>query len=137
VEWQNACNVLLRGEWQTSRYINLDNITANSYIYSDKTSGALWKIEDESVTALQNVKDETGLAIYPNPVLKGKLNIDNVLTDSLLRIYDLAGNILLTSDLKAGKTNTVDVSAFIEGVYLVNIETGNRIFTQKIVLNKN
>jgi hypothetical protein len=60
-----------------------------------------------------------------------------VQADSTLKLYDLSGNILFTSILKAKKTNTIDVSAFIEGIYLVNIETDNQVFTQKIVLNKN
>lgn len=135
IEWQNSDNVLLRGEWQMSKYINLDHTTAGSYIYADKLTGAAWKIEDENATSLNKVKN-AGLMIYPNPVVKGTLYIDNITTDSVLRLYNTSGKMLLASALHAGSVNTVDLSSLLNGIYFASVEADKQIFSQKILLDR-
>lgn len=47
----------LRAPWQTFRYLNFDSRTVGSYVYADKTTGALFVLEDPA-TGLESVVSE-------------------------------------------------------------------------------
>ena len=70
------------------------------------------------------------LGIYPNPAT----DILNIKTQDELRnvtIYDISGKILNTRV----SNNQVDVSAFVKGIYIINITTENANYVQKFIKN--
>ena len=69
------------------------------------------------------------LTIYPNPVKD--LLIINGDYDSV-EIYDVYGKIILSSEAK----QSINVSSLASGIYMLNINTKNKIQTQKITINK-
>jgi beta-galactosidase len=131
MEFQNDCQTAFRAGWQQSQYVNLDRTTSGSYIYADKSTGALWRLEEENSNVIEAVETASKPAIYPNPT-GGKLHI---LTsgDSVVKIMDFSGRLL--KSCSSGGDITVDMP-YPDGIYVVGIMEKDEVFTQKIVLNK-
>ncbi|MGM0496284.1 MAG: agmatine deiminase family protein [Bacteroidota bacterium] len=73
-----------------------------------------------------------GIHIYPNPV-KGKLNLEfKEISVELIQITDMAGNTVVIIQ-KAGRHETIDLSGFDQGIYIIQIYTKNGNFTKKII----
>ena len=76
-------------------------------------------------------------SIYPNPT-KGIVNVTiPSLTDTaIIKLFDLQGRPILSK-----QTNQVNTSFRIEslqdGIYLVNIESGQASVSKKIILRRN
>ena len=75
--------------------------------------------------------------IYPNPT-SGVLNIDfgSYSKESILRVYDLPGNLLKEQVMRNMPATKFDISVLANGVYFVKVENENGIKTQKIILNR-
>ena len=81
------------------------------------------------VSLLDNAQfTEQVFSVYPNPT-QSILNIDTEQEFSA-SLYDLSGNLLLTSTLK-----TLDLSSLSSGIYILNIISDDRRYTRKIVKN--
>ena len=80
-------------------------------------------------TATNVNETNSNLTIYPNPV-KDVLTINGIYES--VDIYDIYGKIVLTSNAK----KTINVSSLASGIYMLNINTENKIQTQKITINK-
>ena len=52
-----------------------------------------------------------------------------------MKLYDVDGKIVLSQPL-TGNTNMVNVSNIAAGIYLLSIETTDKVLTQKISLQK-
>jgi beta-galactosidase len=110
----------MRGQWQTSRYINLDATTAGSYIYADKTTGALWSLEEVNKTGVSPVDAENDdTLIYPVPA-KGNITVSTSEKATVI-LMDLSGKVLATY-LSDGNV-TIDLN-YPEGVYIIRVDTG-------------
>ena len=78
-------------------------------------------------------ENESNISVYPNPT-NGLLNINNVQGASV-RITNLVGELVATID-KADAFNTVDMTNFAPGTYLVKIINNSQVITKKINLEK-
>ncbi|WP_160138510.1 T9SS type A sorting domain-containing protein [Chryseobacterium sp. c4a] len=67
--------------------------------------------------------------IYPNPV-KDILNIKTKETINKIEIYDLAGRIINSKNVKE---NSVNVSDLIKGSYLIKLFLKDKVFVQKFI----
>jgi uncharacterized repeat protein (TIGR03803 family) len=121
----------------------IEGATAQSY--TAKTAGG-YKVKisnstcysysicyDSSVsTGIEDVKDQYGISIYPNPT-NGVINIENTnSSDLVISVYDVAGNKIEV--VNTGNLNTkINLSSYVKGIYFVVINTGNDIFSQKII----
>jgi len=74
---------------------------------------------------------ENPIVIYPNPT-KDKFTVE-IDTPSPVSIYNLLGEIVVTTNLHAGK-NTIDMSNFPSGIYFLQLrDTNGKITSMKIV----
>ena len=72
------------------------------------------------------------LSIFPNPVSQGQITINSPITKTKnIIIYDINGRIVLE---KTTNTNTVDVSLFKPGFYLLKVKINNQIQTSKLII---
>jgi len=84
----------------------------------------------EAACVSTNVNEtNSSLTIYPNPV-KDILIINGDYNS--VDIYDIYGKEVLSSDAK----QTINVSSLASGIYMLNINTENKIQTQKITIAK-
>ena len=131
IETLADCTIKLRGVWQKWNYINLDNTVAGSYIYSDKTTGAIWQLEEvTSGTGVSTVNNAAGVSIFPT-FTTGKVRI---LTNdkSTINILNFSGRIV-DSYTSAGDL-TVNMN-YPDGIYLFQINSGF-MSTHKVLLCK-
>ena len=73
------------------------------------------------------------IGIYPNPTV-GKLNITNVENTSIY-IYNVLGDEILRIE-NPNNFNTVDISEYANGTYIIKIVAENGVYTKPVFLNK-
>lgn len=87
------------------------------------------------------ITDNTGVddinigqvSIYPNPT-RGLINIDNV-ENAAVEVYNVIGELVASID-RANAFNTIDLSVYDQGTYIVRIASDDNIITRKVVLTK-
>jgi hypothetical protein len=91
--------------------------------------------------SVNDIKNTTQFTVYPNPAndyTSIAISLDK--TEKLiLTIVDLLGKEISKEEkvLFSGKTiERLDVSNFQNGVYFINLQVGNKITTQKLVITK-
>lgn len=74
--------------------------------------------------------------VYPNPA-NGIVNISALKTtqgEATLNLYDLNGRKLMSKTVKSSVENTINVSDFSSGVYILKINTGRHTQTEKLIV---
>ena len=90
---------------------------------------------------VQNVLvSKSDLTVYPNPV-NNQLSIDltNVEQASILSIYSLKGDLILTQSVQNDKLIKLNTSGLANGSYTLEVidYKGNSIKSEKIIVNHN
>ncbi|MCP9612736.1 glycoside hydrolase family 2 TIM barrel-domain containing protein [Coprobacter tertius] len=115
----NTCK--LRGVWQTWNYINLDRTTSGSYIYADKSSGAIWKIEEIEDPSDIQVNEISGISVYPT-LSKGTVNVKSPV-ECIINVQDISGQILAI--YKSTGNTTLELN-YPAGIYFITVNTGTK-----------
>jgi hypothetical protein len=76
-------------------------------------------------------KSETELEIYPNPTA-GKVTFSNLPEHSCAYLYTLSGKMVYNSSNISG-SNTLDLSGFGNGVYMLKIVSENKAYCTKVI----
>ncbi|PNQ73063.1 hypothetical protein C1T31_08700 [Hanstruepera neustonica] len=114
--------------------VYVDNTNANYLANWDIDSSANFVQDEAECNALstQDVKlNDMVFEMYPNPVID-YMNITVTDTKSTLRLYTLKGQSVFQSKLSLG-TNSIDLSNYSTGFYLVEITTSNQKVIKKII----
>ena len=102
--------------------------------FSDFTSWIGILVSSPSITALDNLSERVKVA--PNPSL-GVFTIDlggiNI-TKSSLRIYDMQGKTVYTSDISSNQT-TISLKDAPAGIYLIEISTSKGRILKRLAKN--
>lgn len=77
-------------------------------------------------------KELNNFTIYPNPV-KDSFIIKNC-SNSKIEIYSVTGQLLLKNKIDL-EEQSIDISSFNKGVYLVKIQKEGKLITEKIIKN--
>ena len=125
---------------------------ANGYIFSGWMVGSITASENPHYT-FTVVKDldlkaifgfptniaeklEMPFSIYPNPATD-KLFINSAnKTINKIQLIDLTGKVVYTKNA-ASLYETINISRYISGLYLVQVHTAEKVFTTKIAINRN
>jgi PKD repeat protein len=103
---------------------------------SNKTSNTdAYRDLDESSSSERKAADNAQVGVFPNPG-EDRLNIvlnSNETSKARVTVVDLNGKEMIIENvvLGGGALNTVDVSNLAKGIYLVNIQTDSKRYTQK------
>jgi hypothetical protein len=88
---------------------------------------------------VDNIEVSEMLNIYPQPATNN-LNIEIKLNnhdENKVYIYDIQGNILLSSIINQNSNNVqLDVSKFHSGIYFVKVQSKNHLYTKKVQIIK-
>jgi beta-galactosidase len=118
----------IRGTWQINRYFNFDSYTTGSYVYPDKTTGAIFCLETDP-TGIGAVVTGKGVRLYPT-VTSGKVFIDGE-GDTTLRLYSLSGNLVQ----KAEGNNTFSVNLTASnGIYIAHLDNASQVQPYRVKL---
>ncbi len=101
------------------------------------TVGVNVRVDDIKIMklGLVDVKENTRatFVIYPNPN-NGLFTVNTVNTAASIEVYNLVGEKIYTTTNVIKGINTVDLSIFVRGSYLVKVATANEIITKKITI---
>jgi uncharacterized repeat protein (TIGR02543 family) len=114
-------------------YIRIQSGSKSDYYAEIQTGGEWRQVCHTETRSLDKIK------AYPNPVSRGEsvtLQLPESLTGSSLNIYSITGALVKSGLSLPTKSNSIDISEFVSGIYLLQItdKDGNRE-TVKIIVN--
>ncbi|MFV0468942.1 MAG: glycoside hydrolase family 2 TIM barrel-domain containing protein [Dysgonomonas sp.] len=130
VEKQEDCTFMMKGMWRSDKYFNFDATTANSYVYADKSSGAIWQVEKVNQGNSIPGVVASGISVYPT-LSKGTVNVISPV-NSQIRIFDISGHILAT--YKSTGSDVIGLN-YSSGVYFISVKA-DRDSVYKVFLQK-
>ena len=131
VNFEPDCTVTFNGLWQgATRYFNLDATTPGSFIYADKTKGAMWILENAADVNIIPIDNNSNVAVYPT-LSTGEITVSSSQPASIT-ILDFLGKSLAT--YKSTGIQTLNMN-YPNGIYFVVVES-DQINTFKIILQK-
>lgn len=117
--WGIGCGQATKVKGSTPTYTSISRSNARNGI-----------IANIPVTTAQN-----GLKIYPNPS-KGKFMIEmKEETNSTVKIFSILGE-LIYEQKSVNKTQSFDLSGYSANIYLVQVQCGDKVYKQKLVLTE-
>lgn len=72
------------------------------------------------------------LDIFPNPATE-RVNLSNLPTDGMARVFDLNGRHLLSQNVQPGD-NTFEIGHLPKGIYMIEVLAGNQFWKEKLVV---
>ncbi len=143
------------GAWSKTGVISMPNIPSGglvntgsitggfsvTYTYTDANGCSNSRTIPSNIVACRGINtnlatstDNTQLTIYPNPARSViNLKVKVLIGTGSIVITDLYGKQVKQQALSMG-TNTIDVSTFAKGMYLVSIVTNDKKVTEKIIV---
>ncbi len=83
-----------------------------------------------STVGLNELSPNALLQVYPNPN-KGVFTVE-LINDSQIKIIDMLGKLIITQNFAKGK-NTIDLSNYSNGIYIISIYNNGLISKSKII----
>jgi hypothetical protein len=133
--WYNPANAALAGSLDTS------GTSGGTFNYTYTASNGVCPDESTTVAVVVNAGCDftagitdlaAGFELYPNPT-RSTVQVTWMTTgNAKVVLTDLNGKIL-TSQQVAEQETTLDLSTYTPGVYIVTIQTGDQVLTQRIV----
>ncbi|KGL64050.1 endonuclease [Polaribacter sp. Hel1_85] len=85
-----------------------------------------------STLSTQNIIFES-FKMFPNPTNGNRIYF-SVTEDATIKIYNVLGKLVQTSEVTKSK-NSIDISDFTKGIYLLQINSGKQFITKKLIKN--
>ena len=128
----------------TTLTATVNNLTAETaYEYkafattaSETVEGEVMNFTTLAASGLADIENGISAIVYPNPAKdKAMLRLSGLTTTAKVIISDLQGRIILTDDIQAGvETYELNTSNYASGVYYIRIVSGNKVNTQKLIV---
>jgi hypothetical protein len=117
-------------EASTSYYYDMTNST---WYYT--TSTPMVRMNFDPSVGVNEVEDNLGLRVFPNPANE-VINISlNKEVSATLTLLDVSGKVVRTQVLN-GISTSINTASLNSGVYFVTINDGTSVSTQKVVIKK-
>ena len=87
---------------------------------------------EKNVPTYRIDEDAAKIKLYPNPA-SNYLTISNIQDIQHIDIQSLTGSLIWSSDLNGEQTITVPVTGFKTGLYIIRMQTKERIITKRFV----
>ena len=117
-------------EASTSYYYDMTNST---WYYT--TSTPMVRMNFDPSVGVNEVEDNLGLRVFPNPANE-VINISlNKEVSATLTLLDVSGKVVRTQAIN-GISTSINTASLNSGVYFVTINDGTSVSTQKVVIKK-
>ncbi len=127
-----------------SEFVTIQNPNLTCVFVDDSNASFLagWELDDASTFVEENSDCETlsisedfisDFIVYPNPA-NGQVNINLNAPNASFKLYTIKGQILFEKELAQG-INSVNISDFSSGLYVVAIQSEGSVTTKKLVIN--
>lgn len=142
--FDNFQSIIDQSQFEEKWYFNLPTLQWVYYskiVVDGKTLEYAWNGDIFSgptrvTTGIKNLKNNTQFAVYPNPA-KDNITIDLTAfgnEKSTIKIVNLVGQEMYNEKLSGSKT--INTTAWAEGMYMINVQNGEKNFTQKLLIKK-
>jgi len=113
--------------------INVDNATYSTNTWTSFLDPQMFFSENCSLGI--NEFDTTDFKVYPVPA-SNYISIDsNLIKLENIKLYNLNGKLISSINyLGNNKNHKIDVSSFAKGMYILQIETDNKMIHKKIII---
>lgn len=106
--------------------------------YGYYIGGVVQHYRSPIIVTTENIKpNDSNFSIFPNPAHRSTtiiVNAENVKTCSL-SIYNLNGQLIKSDPMETNTYHTINLTEFKNGLYLISIKVGNKIYRNKLVVN--
>lgn len=75
------------------------------------------------------------MTVYPNPASNNFIVQTNATGIQLLQVFDITGKLMLSQNIYNNKT-TIDVSSFVDGIYVVSLKADEGVENEKLMVVK-
>jgi len=117
-------------EVQTSYYFDMTDL-----LWYYTTSTPMVRMNFDPSVGVNEVEDNLGLRVFPNPANE-VINISlNKEVSASLSLLDISGKVVRTQALN-GISTSINTASLNSGVYFVTINDGTSVSTQKVVIKK-
>jgi hypothetical protein len=117
-------------EVQTSYYFDMTDL-----LWYYTTSTPMVRMNFDPSVGVNEVEDNLGLRVFPNPANE-VINISlNKEVSATLTLLDVSGKVVRTQALN-GISTSINTASLNSGVYFVTINDGTSVSTQKVVIKK-
>jgi hypothetical protein len=102
----------------------------------DSTGLELWHLGDvDTPISINSIKHSTILwSIYPNPNNGNfTINTGNPSFDGMATVYDITGRVIISKAIH-GATHTLQLPIAAKGIYLIKLQSGDTVSTQKVLI---
>ena len=122
------------GESSVIDYIKVTWLSGNvDIIINPMINSHTTIIEGENLGLNNDSNMNTRVLIYPNPGKIFSLKIDNHINNIDLTVTDMTGKLVLKKELTV-TDNKVNMSHFVNGIYLFNLVIGNALISKKVIV---
>lgn len=127
--------------WNADDIVDLDNagsynVTITAEDSSNNTATATVIVVVQPCTGIEDVFG-TSVEVFPNPVEDNLyINTTDAMSTWTINVYDLQGRVLKQVNGEGMQNNKIDMSGWVQGMYLLNITTPDASATERIVLGK-
>jgi hypothetical protein len=134
---------ILYGNQYITTYNDNDDLEELIFKQWDSQNNTLKNIRREvysdfqylEVTGVANNSTKLKVNAFPNPTT-GLLTIQgDKIEKSQLQVNDLTGRTVFSKELHFGDQHQIDISSLPSGIYLLNLNSKNGVYTSKIVKN--
>ena len=121
--------------FQCDASANADRVYIDQVVVTGNGSGA--RVAN-SITALHTVSNarlvdnDSDISVSPNPA-SDKLFLTTEENINKISIYSVTGQMVYQSNNLKGLENSIDVSSFTSGIYLISVETEEEVLTEKFI----
>lgn len=91
----------------------------NGWVFAQLNTGDLFRKQIALVGGTENTLAETSIKVFPNPA-ENQIKISTESEVKQIKIYKISGEIIA-----AEKQNTIDITSYKPGVYLLKVETAD------------
>ena len=133
--FQTIATLASQGTGSNKKYsYNHSNPSQGKIFYRLKMKDIDGRFEYSKIIALNLACGQTAVFVYPNPVTDElNVNITNAQSDiTTARLFDNTGRLVYSSTLKNG-TNSIDMTKFGKGVYILRLKNNEGTQNMKII----
>lgn len=104
--------------------------------YNGKT-GSVSVTNLDVVTGLLNPTDAISLKVYPNPTQdRVRFELPKVTGSYDVRVYTVTGKEVMRTSNRGGGNMELNIQKFVGGTYILKAINGDKVYVQKVVLQK-
>ncbi len=124
--------------YSSVKFYDINSGWAGSMV--SNTNGGIYKWNPAIITGVNSFKENSDqINIYPNPTSSYvNVELNGITTKSTVNVYNMVGENIMSKAIDPSYTNLMqlDLSSCKSGIYLVTVDTGNKIITKRVMLVK-